>query len=174
MVCKVRAVLLAGFVLGGVGLADGARADQSPAGDEPVGTGYHVQTYENALRSDPYRLYLLLRVMEVEGKIKVCGAYIADMSDRRYSTVVALLGDMNSSLRLGAPDKRRHRLRPSFLAGKRAIVLEGLEGTPRLPVQDLRANCVLTDGAWEDRFATEPFTLDLRETRLRGMFSPYR
>ena len=169
---RARVLLTAAF--GILGLAATARADQSPAGQEPIGRGYRFQTYESQRRSETGRLFLLLRVADDNGKIKVCGAYIADMPENRYATVAAEFHDISSSLRLGAPDARGYRLRPGFLAGKRAIVIDGMDGRPRLPLAGFQANCVTTDGAWEARYATEPFTLQLRESQIKPLFAPFR
>jgi hypothetical protein len=151
-----------------------ARADQSSAGDEPLGAAYRLQAYRAELRADPYRLFVFLRVAPEGSKIKACGVYIVDASDRRNSEIVAAFRDMSSGLRLGAGEARGVRLRPSFFAAKRALVHDDLDGKPKLPLADLRANCVIADGPWQDRFAVEPFTLDLRQTRIKSLVLPYR
>lgn len=167
----MRGAVLRAAILGMLGIlamGGAVRAEQTPAGDEPIGPGYRLQSFHGELKADPFQLYLLIRLADENGKLKVCGAYVADMSDRRFNTMAAELRDPNSFLRVGAADKSGYPVRPGFLAAKRAIVIDGLDGRPKLPVADLRANCVVTDGIWEPRFATEPFALQLRVTRFHS------
>jgi hypothetical protein len=143
-----------------------ARAAQTEIGDEPISAGYRMQVFDGQIKRDPYRLYVLVRLAPQNDKLKVCGTYIADMSDARFARLQAELHDINSWLRVGAKDTRGQIVRPGFLASKRAVVIEDMDGRPRLPLQGLRANCVQTDAAWEDRFTTEPFALVLHNTQF--------
>src|SRR5258708_38903781 len=95
---SARMILI--VLLGVLGLPPAVHADQTPAGDEPIGAGYRMQRFHGELKSDPYQVYLLVRIADENGKIKVCGVYVADMSDQRFNKVTADLHDMNSFLRL--------------------------------------------------------------------------
>ena len=159
-------------MLAALALARPAAAAQTPDGDDSIDVSYRLQRFDGSLRNDPFRLYLLTSVMPQNGMLRVCGIYVADMSDARFAQLGADLRDMNSALRVGAPDRRGVRLRPSFLAARRAIVLEDLEGKPRLP-EGLQANCVITDAAWQERFNDEPVRLELTRTRFRSLLLQY-
>jgi hypothetical protein len=148
------------------------RAAQTPDGAEPVDHGYRLQLFDGRLDKDPFRLYLLTRAAASHGRLRVCGLYVADMSDARYVQLNVDLRDGNSALRFGVPDRRGVRVRPGFLAARRAVVLEDRDGEPRLP-GDLQASCVATDAPWEDRFAVEPVTLELTQSRLRSLLLQY-
>jgi hypothetical protein len=153
----IGAILIA---LGALVAAGAGHAAQKALDDEPYGPGYRGRAYSERYGGDPYHLYLLLKVEPLDGKVKICGVYIADMSDRNFAWWQGVMLKNTSTLKLGAPDKRGVRARPSFLAVKRATV-EMSGGRPRLPLEGLRANCVVTDSDWEDRYATEPFGFDL-------------
>jgi hypothetical protein len=163
----VRLAALAALTLA---VGSPARASQSELGDEPVDAGYRMQVFDGETKRDPFRLYVMVRLTPLDGKLKVCGVYVADMSDKMFAQLQAELHDINSRLRIGAADARGQIVRPGFLASKRAVVIEGMDGKPRLPLQGLRANCIETDAAWEDRFATEPFALQLQKTRFKRYF----
>ncbi|MBI3516398.1 MAG: hypothetical protein HY060_20395 [Proteobacteria bacterium] len=147
--------------------AAAAQAGQTPVGDEPYGPGYRMQPIIERSGGDPYQLYVIVKVSSQNGKLKVCGVLIADMSDRRFNLLQGDLIDRNSFLRFGAAETRGYRARPSFLAVKRAVVSRGGDGRLRLPLEGLRTNCIETDADWEDRFAAEPFSLGLRRTTIR-------
>ena len=154
-------------------LARPGLAAQTADGEEPVGPGYRMQYFDGSLKKDPARIFVIVRVMAHDGMLRACGVAVADMSDAVFTQLGSGLTDMNSTLRFGAPETRGVRLRPSFLAVRRAIVLDGLDGKPRLP-KDLQANCVTTDAAWEDRFGSEPFALELYQTRFKSMLRQWR
>jgi hypothetical protein len=159
--------------LGIVAALGACNAAQTPLGEAPVDQSYRIRYLDGRKDADPYQLFVFVKAEPLDGKLRVCGAYLADMSDARFAHYSAAFHDMQSYLRFGDADKRRQVVRPGFLSVTRAPVPTGPDGRPRLP-RELAANCVATEAAWDDSYALEPFTLDLRETRIRSLFLPYR
>lgn len=135
-----------------------AQAGQVDAGEAVVDASFKRFTQE--LKNKRDRLVLWLRAEPQDGRLKVCGAYLAMMPEDRYSQLAGWLGDLNSHLLFGSKTGRGQRVAPSFLAGRR---LEG-GGGPIQRTDERTAKCVLTDAAWDDRFANDPFDFLLRET----------
>ena len=162
------------FQLLGVAVALGAcNAAQVPLGDEPVNGGYQVRRVDGREDADPYQLFVFVKATPLDGKLRVCGAYLADMSDARFAQYSTAFHDMQSYLIFSAGDQRRQVVRPGFLSVTRTAIPTGPDGRPRLP-PSVTATCVVTEAAWDDDYARRPFTIELRESRIRSLFLPYR
>ncbi len=139
-----------------------SRAAQTDAGEAMVDASYQAFNFEIKGRD---RLLVWLKAEPQDGRLKVCGAYLAMMSENSFNQVPGWLGDQNSYATFGATSGHGHTVRPSFLVGRR---FEGGAG-PIQRTDERVAKCVLTDAAWEDRFAQDPYVFKLAETRfVRG------
>jgi hypothetical protein len=138
---------------------------QAPLGAQPVDASYRWRGYEYESAAMPgghgsaQRLMLFIKATDQNGKLQVCGAYLAQLTERNFRQLPSWLQDIHSELRLGDAV----RVRPSFLTGRQASPGDLLRRT----TDGLSAGCVLTDVAWDDRFAEQPFDLRLASTQFK-------
>jgi hypothetical protein len=137
------------------------RAAQIEAGEAVVDASYQTLTME--LKDKRDRLLVWLKAEPQDGNLKVCGAYLAMMPEDRFAQIESWLGDLNTHMVFGSKSGRGQTVRPSFLVGRR---FEGGAGPIRRS-DERTATCVLTDAAWEDRFAQDPYVFRLRETQFK-------
>lgn len=156
MVGRACLIIALGVALGG---APG-RAAPADAGEAVVDGSY--QAFSLAIKGTRDRLLVWLKAEPQDGRLKVCGAYLGMMSENTFNQVPSWLADINTYLLFGSASGRGQTVRPSFLTGRR---FEGGAG-PIRRTDERAARCVLTDAAWEDRFAQDPYVFKLRETQF--------
>jgi hypothetical protein len=168
MVRRHRILLL----LGVVAVLGACNATQTPIGDERVDAGYQIRRVDGRTDASPYQLFLFVKATPLDGKLRVCGATVADMSDERFAHYRAALHDLQSYLIFTAANGRRQVVRPGFITVARAAIPTGPDGRPRLP-PGVTATCIATEAAWDASYRREPFAVDLRESRIKPVFRPY-
>lgn len=131
------------------------------AAQEPVDQAYREVVADGRNDVDPYQLYLFVKAVEQQGKLRVCVGYVAEMSDTRFDHLMTALRHPSSFLRIGAADAEPYRTRPNFFVGTRSLPVQPTPLGERLPRSRMRAGCVDTDLAWRDDYATGEVKLRL-------------
>jgi hypothetical protein len=142
-------------------LASCGGAPLARAAQEPVDPTYRSMVDDGRNDADPYQLYLFVKAVEQQGKLRVCAGYVAEMSDTRFDRLMAALRHPSSFLRIGAADAQPYRMRPNFFAGTRTMPVEPTSLGERLPRSRMRAGCIDTDATWRDDYATGEMKLGL-------------
>jgi len=129
-----------------------------PAGAEstgdPIDESYKVLVHDGRKEVDPYQLYVFVKALNQDGKLRVCGSYVAEMSDGRFHQVIRMLHNAGSYLRIGDAGRDPYHVRTSFLVGTRSLPVEQTPLGDRLPRRRMYASCLDTDVAWRDDYAT--------------------
>jgi hypothetical protein len=167
------AVVLAGLA-GTVTTAVTTTAQAASSG-EPIDESYRVLAHDGRTEVDPYQLYVFIKATNEADKLRVCGSYVAEMSDQRFQEVLRMLRHPSSYLRIGAVDKDAYHVRTGFLPGTRSLPVEQTPLRDRLPYVRMHAGCMDTDAPWHDSYATEEPAMTLYDVKSRpAIFGPGR
>lgn len=133
---------------------------QAPPEQELVDSSYWSGSYP-IYQGD--RLTLWLKATPQNGKLRLCGAYLAIVTERLFAELQSAMRDINSYISVGAESGTGRAVHPGFLIGRR---LGG--DAPILRADERPAGCVVTDLDWDDRFARDGFDLVVREARIKA------
>src|ERR1700679_266630 len=106
-------------------LAACPRVGLTPVGQEPVDSTYKAIVFDKRSNVDPFQIYVFVKAVPQQDRLRVCAAYVAEMSDPRFDRFISALRNPSSYLRIGAKDGGYH-MRTSFMSGTRTLV----ESTP--------------------------------------------
>ena len=140
---------------------------------EPIDTDYKVLAHDGRTDADPYQIYVFVKAAAQDGKLRVCGSYVAEMSDKRFDQVIRALRNPSSYLRLGAAGGPPYHARTSFLTGTRSLPVQTTPLSEHLPRNRMRASCLDTDVPWRDDYATADPAMSLYDLHNRpAIFGP--
>jgi hypothetical protein len=156
------AAILASMVVASVAGPAGAESN-----GDPIDDSYQVLVHDGRTEVDPFQFYVFVKAVNQDGKLRVCGSYVAEMSDERFQQVVRMLHHAGSYLRIGGDGQTPTHVATGFLVGTRSLPVEQTPLGERLPRNRMHASCLDTATAWRDDFATAKPDFRFSELRYR-------
>ncbi len=164
-VCRARslarcAALFAAIVVAG---CTSLYRPNSGVGDlpaQPVDGRYYLTWIDHGdLTGGIYRVWNFIRVFESDGRVAICGAYVANLEPARATALIASYTAERSYVDINGLDFSRPglRLNPGFMK----FYPRGGEDHREL-MRGVEAGCVRTEKAWDSTFVNPKLAMNIR------------